>query len=34
MERPLPKHGICDRCEQIYQDERRDEQDDPNEEYG
>lgn len=28
LERPIPKHGLCDRCEDIYQAERRDERDD------
>ena len=28
LERPLPKHGLCDRCEDIYQADRRAEQDD------
>jgi hypothetical protein len=23
LERPLPKHGLCDRCEDIYQAEQR-----------
>lgn len=31
LERPLPKHGLCGRCEDIYQSERSSEHEDDGE---